>query len=89
MNSSPLSVPVVGAPSVRLRLSVVCFALSPALRRSPWRTGTIEGRVLDARRGEYLEKARITLEGTKLEVLTDSTGTYRLTNVPAGVARNW
>ena len=50
-------------------------------------TGTIEGRVFDPRRGEYVEKARITVEGTKLEVLTDSTGSYRLANVPAGTAK--
>jgi iron complex outermembrane recepter protein len=50
-------------------------------------TGTIEGRVFDQRRGEYLEKARIRVEGTAQEVLTDSAGTYRLTNVPAGTVR--
>lgn len=50
-------------------------------------TGTIEGRVFDPRRGEYLEKARLTVEGTKQEVLTDGTGNYRLTNVPAGATK--
>ncbi len=49
--------------------------------------GTIEGRVFDPRRGEYLENARITIEGTKQEVLTDSTGNYRLSNVPVGTAK--
>ncbi len=46
--------------------------------------GTIEGRVFDPRRGEYLEKARLTIDGTKQEAFTDSTGSYRLVNVPAG-----
>jgi iron complex outermembrane receptor protein len=50
-------------------------------------TGTIEGRVLNAGTGEYLELARITVEGTSLETFTDSSGLYRLTNVPAGTAR--
>jgi hypothetical protein len=50
-------------------------------------TGTIEGRVFDQRRGEYLEKARIRVEGSAQEVLTDSSGTYRLTNVPAGAVK--
>ncbi len=49
--------------------------------------GTIEGRVFNPRNGEYLERARVTVEGTGLETFTDSGGQYRLTNVPAGVAR--
>ncbi len=50
-------------------------------------TGTVEGRVLNLRNGEYLERARVTVEGTGLETFTDSSGQYRLTNVPAGPAR--
>lgn len=50
-------------------------------------TGTIEGRVFDPRRGEYLEKARITVEGTNQEVFTDSTGHYRILNAPAGTVK--
>ncbi|MEY4087849.1 MAG: hypothetical protein RJB55_120, partial [Verrucomicrobiota bacterium] len=49
--------------------------------------GTIEGRVFDSVRGEYLEKARVSVEGTRLETLTDATGQYRLANVPAGTAQ--
>eukprot|EP01031_Cornospumella_fuschlensis_P020749 gene20749-25440_t len=49
-------------------------------------TGAIEGRVFDSRRGEYLEKARITVDGQTQEVLTDATGLYRIANVPAGTA---
>ena len=63
----------------------VVFASSLAAQGQP--TGTIEGRVFDPRRGEFLEKARINVEGTKLEVLTDATGMFRLSNVPAGTAR--
>jgi len=50
-------------------------------------TGTIEGRVLNTRNGEYLEKARITIEGTRLETFTDSSGQYRVVGVSAGAAR--
>ncbi|MBI5688541.1 MAG: TonB-dependent receptor [Verrucomicrobia bacterium] len=53
----------------------------------PATTGTIEGRVFDSGRGEYLEKARLVLEGTALETLTETGGQYRLTNVPAGTVR--
>ncbi len=53
----------------------------------PAATGSIEGRVLNARNGEYLENARVTVEGTALETYTDEGGSYRLTKVPAGTAR--
>ena len=50
-------------------------------------TGMIEGRVFNPGTGEYLEFARITVEGTSLETFTDSAGEFRLTNVPAGAAK--
>jgi TonB-dependent receptor len=49
--------------------------------------GTIEGRVLNARNGEYVASARITVEGAALETLTDTDGTFRLSRVPVGAAR--
>ncbi|MDP3073649.1 MAG: carboxypeptidase regulatory-like domain-containing protein [Opitutaceae bacterium] len=62
-----------------LLLAAVLGAQTPA-------TGTIEGRVLDVRRGEYLEKARLTLDGSTQEAFTDAIGQYRFVNVPAGAA---
>ena len=50
-------------------------------------TGLIEGRVLNAASGTYLEGARITIEGTALEAFTDPDGRYRLAGVPAGEVR--
>ena len=50
-------------------------------------TGTIEGRVSSTRSGDFLEKARITVDGTSLETFTDSDGYYRVTNVPIGMTR--
>ncbi|MCX6934144.1 MAG: carboxypeptidase regulatory-like domain-containing protein, partial [Verrucomicrobia bacterium] len=49
--------------------------------------GTIEGRVINATNGEYVERARLTVEGTALETFTDSGGNFRLVGVPAGTAR--
>jgi TonB-dependent receptor len=49
--------------------------------------GTIEGRVFDPRRGEYVENARITLEGSGRQVFSDPTGYYLIPNVPAGTAQ--
>ncbi len=58
-----------------------------ALGAQPVALGAIEGHVFDAGRGEYLENARVTIEGTAKETLTDSSGQFRLSNVPAGTVR--
>ena len=48
--------------------------------------GTIEGRVLNAASGEYLENARVLVQGTPIEAMTDAGGNYRLVGVPAGTS---
>ena len=68
--------------SVACAFAVFFFAAIAAAQ--PTATGTIEGRVFNPSNGEYLEKARLTVEGTGLEAFTDSGGNYRLSNVPAG-----
>ena len=70
--------------TVVIALAVFAAAVCPAQSAA---TGTVEGRVLNLRNGEYLERARVTVEGTGLETFTDASGQYRLTNVPAGPAR--
>ncbi|HUR60008.1 MAG TPA: TonB-dependent receptor [Opitutaceae bacterium] len=62
------------------------FVFAAFLRAQVPAGGTIEGRIFDPRRGEYVENARVTIEATKQEVLSDATGTYRLINVPPGNA---
>ncbi len=47
-------------------------------------TATIEGRVQNARTGEYVERARLQLAGTNQETFTDADGFYRFTRVAAG-----
>ncbi len=47
-------------------------------------TGVIEGRVLNVTSGNYLNKARITVEGTAIEVFTNEFGQYRITGAPVG-----
>ena len=69
-------------------LAASAFALvvsAPAADGTP--DGIIEGRVSNAGSGEYLERARITVEGTLLETFSDTSGNYRLVNVPSGVAK--
>ena len=46
-------------------------------------TGSIEGRVLHAASGRYLDRVRVTVEGTLLETFTDELGAYRVDGVPA------
>ncbi|MSU50751.1 MAG: TonB-dependent receptor [Opitutus sp.] len=50
-------------------------------------TGGIEGRVMNARSGDFLENARITVESTSLETFTDADGNFRLSNAPAGTVK--
>jgi TonB-dependent receptor len=49
--------------------------------------GTVTGRVLDPAGGNYLGKARVSVEGTALETFSDDAGYYRLDRVPAGEVR--
>jgi TonB-dependent receptor len=65
--------------------SAIVFAVS--LQAQDPSTGTIEGRVFDAARGEYLENALLTLESAGQETLTDDAGQYRFVNVAPGTAK--
>jgi iron complex outermembrane recepter protein len=49
-------------------------------------TGALQGRVLNASNGAYLTNARVVVEGTNLQTLTNNFGEYRLDGVPAGPA---
>jgi len=49
-------------------------------------TGSIAGKVKDIRTGQYLENARVTVENTNLQTLTDTFGQFRIAGVPTGTA---
>ena len=83
--------------SVRIVTALVCVGATlntvlnaadplPAAIAAPAAAGTgvIEGRVLNASSGTYLNNARIVVEGSNLQAYTDDSGTFRLRNVPAG-----
>jgi TonB-dependent receptor len=61
------------------------FAVAPLWAQT--QAASVEGRVQTTANGNYLNNARVTVEGTTLEALTNSDGEYRLMNVPAGQVR--
>ena len=65
---------------------ILTFAV-PARVVAQAATGAVDGRVLDEARGDYLQNARITVEGTSLETFTDAGGYFVLGNVPAGAGK--
>ncbi len=48
-------------------------------------SGVIEGRVYNLDSGEYLNNARVTVEGSAVETRTNNFGEFRLDNLPTGV----
>src|SRR6478735_2870573 len=50
-------------------------------------TGSIEGRVLNVGNGRYIANAKVTVDGTNLEAITDDFGQFRISGVPAGEAK--
>ena len=70
----------------RALIALASFVFATALHAQS-SGGVIEGRVFNAASGNALVNARVTLEGTDRTVITDESGTYRLTGVPAGEAR--
>lgn len=63
------------------------LALAAAPAAAADGTGAIEGRIYDPASGVYLANARVDIEAFRLGTATDESGTYRLTNVPAGTVR--
>src|SRR3954462_7418095 len=73
-------------PIVALLAVLAAFFASPRLRGQT-AGGTVEGRVFNAATGSALINARVTVEGTGREAITDEGGSFRITGVPAGSAR--
>ncbi|MDP3069430.1 MAG: carboxypeptidase regulatory-like domain-containing protein [Opitutaceae bacterium] len=63
-------------------VGAVCSA-----QTTPTATGSIAGRVLGAGSDSFLERVRVTVDGTSLETFTDAGGEYRLDGVPVGTAQ--
>jgi TonB-dependent receptor len=61
--------------------------LLPAVLGAQTATGLIEGRVSNSANGNFLEGARVTVDGTAFETFTDADGHFLLAAVPVGEAR--
>ncbi|MEY3609392.1 MAG: hypothetical protein RLZZ447_2180, partial [Verrucomicrobiota bacterium] len=73
---------------LRLLLPLLLTLLLPAAGQTPpGASGSIAGRVTNAAGDTFLERVRVTVEGTSLETFTDAGGAYRLDGVPAGAVR--
>src|SRR3954469_9370895 len=87
-----MKLPVLGLGvefAVSISVSLGQNAGSPrpnAGQNTPAGTGAIEGRVLNGANGQYLNNARVTVEGTGLQTFTNSYGEFRLIGVPVGSA---
>ena len=68
-----IRLPFTAAFQIGFAAIVVCLAAPGGFAQSA-ATGIVEGRVLSGRSGEYLESARLTVEGTSLEAFTDAEG---------------
>jgi TonB-dependent receptor len=69
-----------------LGASVVALTTVPlgAAEASASATTAVSGRVKNAESGTYLRNARVTVEGTVIETLTDEEGVFLIPNLPAG-----
>ena len=62
-------------------LAVLCFV---TVNAQPGSTGTIEGRVLNATSGSYLNNVQVAVKDSTVVASTNQNGEYRLVGVPAG-----
>jgi TonB-dependent receptor len=70
---------------VVLSFALLPLAVGPAQGQSP--SGSVEGRVQNSSTGIYLNNARVAIEGTNAETMSNGNGEYRLAGVPPGTVR--
>ncbi len=75
------------SPGRRSALAALCLTLALSALAGEPATGLIVGRVLNATSGNYLNNARVTIDGTRAEAYTDESGDFRLGPVAAGTVR--
>lgn len=75
------------SPLAAVLLAALVSFLPVSLLRAQPATGVIEGRIFNAAAGTALANARVTLEGAERTTLTDESGYYSFSGVPAGTAQ--
>ena len=78
------SVVTTAAGDGKWQVAFTRLAADPTARSTTLSTGAISGRVQNVATGQYLNNARVTVQGTDRVVFTDQTGSYRLTGLPSG-----
>lgn len=81
--SSPRAGPSAGAAFRTARFAVLFFALLGAL--TGFAQERLTGIVTNSATGRTLEGARVTIEGTGREAVTDQQGVYSFENIPSGL----
>lgn len=64
--------------------ALACLGLALVATPLLAQTGTLAGRVIDARTGIPVTTAQVTITGTSLGAAVDADGRFRIVNVPAG-----
>lgn len=72
------------SPRSWVHSSVIAIALVLASAASAQVTATIAGRVQDAATGQYLNNARVSVEGANRDVFTNALGEYQIANLSPG-----
>jgi hypothetical protein len=80
-------VPRSHLPIYHLILIAVLILLPAFSAHAQSGSGTLQGRVFEARDGTALFRARVTLAGSARETLTDEDGSFRFLGIPAGDVR--
>ena len=75
------------SPGRRSALAALCLTLALSALAGEPATGLIVGRVLNATSGNYLNNARVMVDGTLVETFTNESGDFRLGPVTAGPVR--
>lgn len=64
-------------------LMILAFSMAPLHGQAPG-TGAIEGRVLNATSGSYLNQVRVIVKDSRFEAVTDENGEFRIAGLPSG-----
>lgn len=75
--------PRMSKSPVAFLAALVALVVTPSVHPAT-STGVVEGRVVNAVNGAYLNNARVLIEGTEREVRTDGAGEFRFEAVPVG-----